>query len=412
MAGTISGRPTYACERMKCLKRILYIMSALLLAVLTAACASAEKQTGGLSETQQAVTVAETGEIGRIAENMLTANQDDGHAAYTFEFCNYGDKYIVTAIPENRNVRLVVEDKEFNAKEMIITPPEGYVIDIPHHREDAPYYYIIVNRMYETGAIPQLLRIDFYNPDAYSGDDEAFFSRYYAIRKDMLEEVPLYEATPTASGAEAVRRSEGRAEPYSLMPEALVMMNRSTAEDGSLLLETCRFEPEKFRLVKKKGIETPDDPLCFGYYKYYRAEEMYKLLFMSNFGCDPSEAIAEKKENEGFCPAHDEKYPDLQSVIDAASEVFTDEYLEKTDAFARFRDVDGALWVRPFEGEVPDSYGNIIIVMQSESEDKKKYMTVTEKYEDGKSAGYYPLSDFELEKVDGNWKASAMTYPQ
>ena len=139
---------------------------------------------------------------------------------------------------------------------------------------------------------------------------------------------------------------------------------------------------------------------------------MYKLLTKGNLGSKQSAAIKDKNENAGFAPTHSRRFPDYQSLKNAADAIFTEEYLEKTGALERFKEIDGELYVIPYPGSDSDDFGEIIVAGWEETEEKMTFSTVIEKYKDGELSGYYPMPDFTLEKVEDNWKVSSLSYPE
>ena len=331
----------------------------------------------------------------------LDYRPDDGaFTEYTFEFCNYSDKYLLTVTsPDNKTIELSLEDGRLKTSSLTVYAPDGYVADIPATPKQAKMYFSAVNGMYRTGDIPQILRIDFYNPNSNTEENDVF-SRYYAVKDGRLAEIPVH-VTDENGGTSIDRYPEMMTKMAS--PTAMIML---TEKDGEPSIRAYEFDYDNFLINSFVCTEDDCAPLYQGYYKYYRAMKAYELLRFYNFN------VSSAAPYNGYKLSRDEKYETFSQLVDAAKSVFADEFIEMSDVFDRFDSSEERLMVRPPEAQREPSDDVLLTVNENgENENELTYWVVAGVSDDDGKV-YYSAGIFTIEYKDGIWKTVTFSYPE
>lgn len=393
------------------------------------------EETAQTAASEQLVRNAPTGYA--LANGYEIPGDDEPFSYYTYDFSVYGNNYMITVTPDEKGtgLDLTVEDNQFSFSKFSVTPPDNYIVDLPHSQQYANKVCTIIKGGSEEGDIPDLLKINFYLIDSSDESLPYSVSRLYSILNDRLVEVEVYntEADPDRSAEVPASKIMGRSaaednknvldrmgyipesnlyrtEDLKFMPEPVVTVN----EDGSLETEIITYTLNPNDMTMRRARETwtdfNDNPLYYGYAAHAIAGNIYQYFTSASLNVSDYEnyvevAAADNGDSRYFFKADDPRFSTLTELRSYTLKYFDEKIVN--DMFLKapqqYRDIGGELYTILSDGGVNDELGKLTITSFDIDGSTVTYHTKQEKFNSSKALdGYVDGGDFVIEVSGGN----------
>lgn len=393
------------------------------------------EETAQAETSEQLVRNAPTGYA--LANGYEIPDDNEPFSSYTYDFSVYGSNYMITVTPDENGtgLDLTVEDNQFSFSKFSVTPPDNYIVDLPHSQQYANQVCTIIKGGSEEADIPDLLKINFYLIDSSDESLPYSVSRLYSILNDRLVEVEVYNTEADLSdsadvpagkimGRSAAEDTKNvldrmgyipesnlyRTENLKFMPEPVVTVN----EDGSLETEIITYTLNPNDMTMRRARETwtdfNDNPLYYGYAAHAIAGNIYQYFTSASFNVSDYEnyvevAAADNGDSKYFFKVDDPRFSTLTELRSYTLRYFDEKLVN--DMFLKapqqYRDIGGELYTIIGNGGINDELGKLTITSYDIDGNTITYRTKQEKFNSSHVLdGYVDGGDFVIEASGGN----------
>jgi hypothetical protein len=265
---------------------------------------------------------------------------------YTFEISGFGEKYIITATPENggANILFTAEDNAYNSTDYMTAAPEGYASATLSKTN-----CFVIKAPKDNPNVPDLLQVNFQS----ISESAKSVAVFYSVRGGELLPVTVYTTIPYNLSEMNFCEDTNliRTEDYKFMPPPVVTWDESGAP--SVKIFTYTFDTNRMTLTKAAEAITPDNQLFFAYAAAALADDVAgifttKTLTTSSETEFISIKNADTAENEHYFPVSDPRFSSTEELIAFSNRFFVPEITTELlkNAPQKYRDINGRLYTQ------------------------------------------------------------------
>lgn len=350
-------------------------------------------------------------------------DSDSSRYSRSFTLSDGANNFLINFSEEKTGILAITEDNEYNASQLIISPPEGY----------SPLYTnsfcdILVNDIDTSKTVPDIIRLSF-------SDGSDTVCRFFTVSQGKLAELAIMQEGSSETFSYVQRSDLYRSEPFKFIDRIIIDENEDPTEDLSEAVKvfTYTFDPDNLTLTGKYEDLSEKNPLYFGYAYWGLANNIASCFADTNFHISNDDVKEVKGDNNKtlyFYKTADPRFSDTDGLQKYMRKIFTSSAAEKVTSLShgKISDINGSLYTQ-IENAPPDpSLGMLTFTSYafSTSGNTIFYTTRQEKFdENGNVAGYTDGGEFKLsksyyEEYDGGldeytekyvWKISEYRYP-
>lgn len=352
-------------------------------------------------------------------------------SSYTYDFSVYGSNYMITVTPDETTtgLTLTVEDNQFGFSTFSVTPPGGYMVMLPYTQQQASQVCTVIRGEDYDGAVPDLLKIDFY---LSTFEDESLpytVSRLYSIMDNRLVEVEVYDTIGDAEfpdvDEDVFERMEYipdsnlyKTEDDTFMPEPVVTAD----EDGTLRAKVITYKINYNDMTMRRTYEevtSVDNALYYGYAAHAIAGDIYKYFIATSLNVSDYENYVEISDTNSdssqyFFRVDDPRFSTVDEFRAYVGKYFDEKLVSEMFLTApqQYRDIDGALYTILGDGGMNPNLGKLTITGWVQDGSVITYSTQQETFNDNyEFAGYVDGGNFVIEITDDGFVVKEYRYP-
>jgi hypothetical protein len=321
-----------------------------------------------VSDAKNNVLINTNAGVPAITPQSAALTVSSAAAPYTFEISGFGEKYIITATPENggANILFTAEDNAYNSTDYMTSAPEGFVAETLSKTN-----CFVIKAPKDNPNVPDLLQVNFRS----TTDSAKSVAVFYSVRARELLPVTVYTTIPYNLSELSFCEDTNliRTEDYKFMPPPVVTWNAEGVP--SVKIYTYTFDTNRMSLTKAAESVTPDNQLYFAYAAVALADDVAgvfttKTLTTSSETEFISIKNADTAENEHYFPVSDPRFSSTEELIAFSNVYFAPEITAELyrNAPQKYRDINGRLYTQRITVDAPPRFPVIADILEEDTD--------------------------------------------
>ncbi|MGN0667039.1 MAG: hypothetical protein ACI4KF_11005 [Huintestinicola sp.] len=405
----------------------------LIAAIMLMICGCSGEEAGSEDKYSGKNIYAESSAAAETAETQAEAPFE----SYTFELKGIDANYMITISPGDspQEIAVTLENNRYESSSFIITAPADYLPMLPAYQTDAADSVNIITNDIDERKIPDIIQLNFwYSPEngkESSGNDDThlFLSRFYTAADNTFREINVVERTEDGdniiSSFDSIQLYHTEADKF--ISRITVDENADPDDDEDedhdsiarkVKINTLTLDTSTPALVSGYEEISEDNPLYFGYAYWAAANSAAQYFNTYTFNITDYDNYVEKTDDNGekeyYFPIDDSRYASVGDLLDYLRETFSDSLAESIldNAPQKYCDIDGKLYGMISDGAVDTTLGTLTFSGMDIYEDKMVFRSRQEKFDElSNTMGYTDGGQFEISRIDGEWKVTAYRFP-